>query len=212
MDSSQSQPLNSQNGELDLEPRDLDVGRDPSYQCIETVSEPSEYYTKSPPVAPPSYVSVRFSDFESRQFAKNRPSIGTRMFRAVARFFFAVLIGVGATLAWQSHGDEAKNLIRVSAPALGWLLPNSTPAAATLSDLAQQLKPMSLDIAIVRRGLEQLTANQYQLAAKQELVAQNVATLQGAEEHIKQEISSLPLSQIVRVPRKPSPLAGQSLR
>jgi hypothetical protein len=72
---------------------------------------------------------------------------------------------------------------------------------------------MSLDIAIVRRGLEQLAASQFQLAAKQELVAQNVATLQGAEEDIKQEISSLPLSQIiVRVPRKPSPLAGQSLR
>jgi hypothetical protein len=135
------------------------------------------------------------------------------MFRAVARFFFAVLIGVGATLAWQSHGDEAKNLIRISAPAMGWLLSDSTPAAATLSDLAQQLKPMSLDIAIVRRGLEQLAANQFQLAAKQELVAQNVATLQGAEEDIRQEISSLPLSQIiVRVPRKPSPLAGQSLR
>lgn len=72
---------------------------------------------------------------------------------------------------------------------------------------------MSLDIAIVRRGLEQLAANQFQLAAKQELVAQNVATLQGAEEDIKQEISSLPLSQtIVHVPRKPSPLAAQSSR
>jgi hypothetical protein len=213
MDSSQSLPLNSQNGELDLEPRDLDAGRDPSYQRLETVPEESEYYIESPPVAPPSYVSARFSDFENRQFAKNRPPIGKRMFRAVARFFFAVLIGVGATLAWQSHGDEAMNLMRVSAPALGWLLPDSTPAAATLSDLARQLKPMSLDIAIVRRGLEQLAASQFQLAAKQELVVQNVATLQGAEEDIKQEISSLPLSQIiVRVPRKPSPLAGQSLR
>jgi hypothetical protein len=213
MDSSQSLPLNSQNGELDLEPRDLDAGRDPSSQRLETVPEESEYYIESPPVAPPSYVSARFSDFENRQFAKNRPPIGRRMFRAVARFFFAVLIGVGATLAWQSHGDEAKNLIRISAPAMGWLLSDSTPAAATLSDLAQQLKPMSLDIAIVRRGLEQLAANQFQLAAKQELVAQNVATLQGAEEDIRQEISSLPLSQIiVRVPRKPSPLAGQSLR
>lgn len=210
MDSSQSLSLNFQDDELDLEPRDLGAGRVPSY--LETVPERFEHYTKSPPVAPPNHMYARFSDFENRQFAKNRPSIGKRMFRAGARFFFAVLIGVGATLAWQSHGDEAKNLIKVSAPALGWLLPDSTPVAATLTDLAQQLKPMSLDIAIVRRGLEQIAADQYQLAAKQELVAQNVAILQGAEEDIKQEISSLPLSQIARVPRKPSLLAGQSLR
>lgn len=109
MDSSQSLPLNSQNGELDLEPRDLDAGRDPSYQRLETVLEESEYYIESPPVAPPSYMSARFSDFENSQFAKKRPPIGKRMFRAVARFFFAVLVGVGATLAWQSHADEAKN-------------------------------------------------------------------------------------------------------
>ena len=41
-------------------------------------------------------------------------------------FFIAVLIGVGATLAWQSHGDDAKQIVRTWAPSLGWLFPVST--------------------------------------------------------------------------------------
>ena len=193
--------------------RDLDAKRDPSYQRIGIASEEAEHYAEAPPVAPPGYVSGHFSDFENYQFANIRPSIGDRTFRAVARFLFAALIGVGVTLTWQSYGGEAKDIIRASAPALGWLLSDSTPAAVTLSDLAQQLKPMSLDIAIVRRGLEQLAANQYQLAAKQELMAQNVATLQVAKQDISQEISSLPLSQAVHIPpRRPSSPTGQPLR
>ena len=36
-----------------------------------------------------------------------RRSIGGRMFRALTRFAMAVLIGVGATLGWQSYGDAA---------------------------------------------------------------------------------------------------------
>ena len=36
-----------------------------------------------------------------------RRSISKRMVRALARFFIVVLIGVGATLAWQSYSDEA---------------------------------------------------------------------------------------------------------
>ena len=87
-----------------------------------------------------------------------------------------------------------------------------TPAAATLSDLAQQLKPMSLDLAIVRRSLDQLAAHQDQLAAKQEQMAKSVATLQGIEQDISQEISSLTVSQTVHIPHKPPSPTGQPMR
>jgi hypothetical protein len=40
-------------------------------------------------------------------------------------FFTAVLIGAGATLAWQSYGDEAMKMVRTEAPSLAWLLPVS---------------------------------------------------------------------------------------
>src|SRR6476620_11758337 len=52
------------------------------------------------------------------QMAGDRPSIGRRLFRTLTRFVVTVLIGVGGTLAWQSYGDEARDMIAARAPAL----------------------------------------------------------------------------------------------
>jgi hypothetical protein len=62
--------------------------------------------------------------------AEAKPSMGRRMLRAVARFCIAALIGVGATLAWQSHGDQASEIIRAWAAPLGQRFAGSatTPA------------------------------------------------------------------------------------
>lgn len=188
--------------------RNLDAGRDSSTQRAAADQEESEYYAESPPMAP-SYTSARYTGFERRHFANRRPSIGKRAFRTVARFSLAVLIGVGATLAWQSYGDEAKAMVTTWAPSLGSLLPvsalQSPVAPATLPQLEQQLKPMALDLAIVRRSLEQLGATQDQLAAKQVQMTQNVVALQEVEQDIKQQISALPSPHAVHAPpRKPT--------
>ena len=37
-----------------------------------------------------------------------------------ARYLLAICIGVAATLAWQSYGEPAKQIIATSAPKLGW--------------------------------------------------------------------------------------------
>jgi hypothetical protein len=142
------------------------------------------------------------------------------MFRALARFSIAVLIGVGATLAWQSYGDEAREALSTQVPSLRWLsvstttsvpdgkgstpdvaLRQSTPAAqrqalaaATSSELPQ-LEPIARDLAAMRHSLDQLVV-------KQEQMAQNIATLQAAEQDTRQKILSL--SQTTSVaPRKP---------
>jgi hypothetical protein len=205
---------------------------------------------KEPPTAevePLIHVSPRPSGFKNDQFASDRPSIGRRIFRSLVRFFIAVLIGVGATLAWQSRGDEAKEIARTWAPSLGWLLSVSTTklppdvdvaakqtgttpagqvstqdaalsqpaalvtqtvpapaAAATSPELVQQLEAIARDLAVVRNSVEQL-------AAKQEQMAHNIATLQAAEQDIRQKISSPPLSRAVPMPpRKPSVAPPQS--
>jgi hypothetical protein len=164
-----------------------------------------------PNVEPPLRAPPRPSSFKTDELASEEPSIGRRIFRNVARFSIAVLIGIGATVAWQSHGNKAKETIGAWAPALGWLSPVSTqppsdnlvapqssvtsqsaPAtqtagatpAVTSHDLAQQLEPVVRDLAVVRRGLEQI-------AAKQDQMAQTLATLQAAEQEIRQKISSL---------------------
>jgi hypothetical protein len=56
--------------------------------------------------------------------------------------------------------------------------------------LVQQLKFMAVDLALVRRSQEQLTIKMEQLAAKQDQMAQNIATLQSVEQEVIQKLSS----------------------
>ena len=118
------------------------------------------------------------STLNDREVASDRPSIGRRMLRSLTRFSIAALIGVGATLGWQSYGDEVKEMLVAQAPALGFLLPVSTTKspvmAATSTDSTRQLAPLASTLDAVRRSVEQL-------AAKQEQMAQNIAALRAAE-------------------------------
>jgi chromosome segregation ATPase len=77
--------------------------------------------------------------------------------------------------------------------------------AVTTANLQEQLKPVAIDLALVRRSIEQLGANQDQLARKQDQMAQAIATLQGAEQDISQKILALapPAPKAVHVPPKP---------
>src|SRR6266851_7130311 len=153
----------------------------------------------------PSIRSPRPSGLKDDHVASDRPSIGRRIFRTLTRFFIAVLIGVSGTLAWQSHGDAARDMVVARAPLLGWLFSASTtksPAmAATAPDPAQQLEPLASNLDVVRRSVEQL-------AAQQEQMAQNIATLQAVEEDIRQKVSSPPPSpsqQAASIPQQKPP-------
>ena len=146
------------------------------------------------------------------QVASDRPPVGRRIFRTLARFFVAVLIGVGGTLAWQFYGDAAREVVIARAPTLAWLLSVSTtksPAvAATSLAPAQQLEPLASNLDLVRRSLEQL-------AAKQDQMAQNIATLQGVQEDIRQKMSYTPPSTpqqaaSIPQPKPPQPKAQSS--
>jgi hypothetical protein len=206
MQPSQNRSPKRQRRDSDNVARDLDAERVSSDRRIGGGPEDPEYYRESPPVVPPDY--ARYSSVDNRQFSLRRPSVSKRPFRTVARFALAVLVGVGATLGWQSYGDQASMTIRAWAPSLAWLLPvsvaESPVAAVTLPELVEQLKPMSLDIAITRRTLEQLAANQNQLSIQQDQIAQNVATLQQVEQESRQGVHP--------PPRKPLSSTGQPLR
>lgn len=137
----------------------------------------------------PSVLSARPSGFKGDQVARRRSLIGRRIFGTLTRFLIAVLLGVGATLAWQSHGDEAKEMLLARAPTLGWLLSVSVtkpPAAITNSpDLVQQLVPLTSNLDAVRHNLELL-------AARQDQMSQNIAALQAVEQDIKEKLSFPP--------------------
>jgi hypothetical protein len=128
------------------------------------------------------------------------------MLRALARFSIAALIGVGATLGWQSYGDVAKEMLIARAPTLGWLLSVSTTklpvVAATSPGPVQQLEPLAFNLENVRRSVEQL-------AAKQEQMAQNIAALQAVEEDIRQKMSFTPPSPALQAASIPQPKPPQ---
>src|SRR6266849_1698848 len=160
----------------------------------------------------PSIHSPRSSSLKDDQVASDRPSVGRRIFRTVSQFLIVVLIGVGATLAWQSYGDAAREMVVARAPTLAWVLSISTtksPAgAATSAYPVQQLEPLASNLDVVRRSVEQL-------AAKQDQMAQNIATLRAVEEDIRQKMSSTPPSPSQQAasipqPKPPQPRAQSS--
>ena len=130
--------------------------------------------------------SRRASGFKSDRFPSGGLQNSRRITRTLALFSVAVLIGVAATVAWQSYGGEA---VKTWAPSL---LPASTtepPApAVTSAELQEQLKPVALDLAVLRRSVEQLATNQGQLARKQDQMAQAIVALQTAEQDLSQQI------------------------
>jgi flagellar hook-basal body complex protein FliE len=125
------------------------------------------------------------------------------------RLLITFCIGVAVTLAWQSYGDAAREMIANSYPQLSWLAPQAAVAqtapdaiAPTTSSLdPQQLKEMSADLAAVRQKVDQLAA---QVAAGQDQMARDFADkLQAAEQEIVATIS-VPSPQPA-TSRKPAP-------
>jgi len=181
MQYSQSPPLAEKQWPSDEEISSLVLDRDPDGSDRRT----GRSRTK------PSNDSPRPYRFGEGQAKAGRPSIGRRMVRSLIRFSIAVLIGVGATLGWQSYGDVATEMAVARAPALAWVLPTSATkspvVAATSPAPAQQLEPLASNLDAMRRSVEQL-------ASKQEQIAQNIAALQAVEEDIRQKMSVTPPS------------------
>jgi hypothetical protein len=184
---SQSPPLTADEMAFDGLARDLGVHSD------------QRVARRRPKPASDSSYSYRFGE---GQPAIARPSIGRRMMRGLVRFSIAVLIGVGATLGWQSYGEEIRELLIAQAPAVGMLLPvpsTRPPAsAAAYGDPSRQLVPMASTLDAVRRSVEQL-------AAKQEQMAQNIVALRAVEEEVRQKL--LPASSVA--PPAPAPAPPQ---
>jgi hypothetical protein len=188
MYSTKSLPLNDDYPQRDVEASDLDAERASSNRVRPL--RPGRPY--------------RSSGSKNAQLRSDRPSISRRLTRKLARLFLVVLIGVGGTLAWQ-HGDEVTEMVRTWAPSLGWLLPVSTIRAPAPTVTTADLKPVAIDLALVRRSIEQLASNQDQLARKQDQMAQAIATLQAAEQDLSQQILALapPAPKAVHVSPKP---------
>lgn len=140
--------------------------------------------------------SEGFHSTDEKAFRSHKLATSTRVVRTIAFFLFAVLVGVAATL--------------VVFPPVAWLAPVSetkTPIPSlTAADLQEQLKPLAVDLALMRRSMEQLGSNLDQLARRQDQLAKEMATLQAAEQQVSQTGSTPPPPKAVSAapaPHKP---------
>jgi hypothetical protein len=150
-------------------------------------------YSQGPPLAESDWLTGE----EDGESEGGGLSLARRVFRSLIRFSIAVLIGVGATLGWQSYGDMAMEMITARAPRLALLLSISTTKSPVVSAMSPgpgpQLGPLVFNLDLLRRGVEQI-------AAKQEEMAQDIATLQAVEEDIRKKMSFTPPSAVPQSP------------
>ena len=144
-----------------------------------------------------------------------------RTFLTLANFFIAALIGVAAAFVWQSQrvstakspndvavAEKQSDFTPVGQVSLQDSPPQPAPvvqtapastAPTTSPELVHQLEGMARDLVVLRRSVEELAAKQEhlvdaqeQLAARQELMAQDIAKPQAVKPNIKYKMSSPP--------------------
>ena len=201
-------------------------GRGPSDQHIETAQDAASV---SGTLRAEPAIHVSSDD----QIAHGGSVAGGR--RVLRGFLVVALMGVGATFAWRSYGDGAKEMVKAWAPSLNGLIfasteklpptpapnpPAQPPASAPSTELAQQLDDLARDLADVRSTVEQSTAKQereqsttnQEQSTKQE---QNAASPQPVAQEQKQKLSFTdPQSRPNPAPfpdTKPTTIAGWAL-
>ena len=150
--------------------------------------------------------------------------------RGFARYLVAICIGVAATLAWQSYGESAKQIIATRAPELGWSPeakqmiatsiqwigwtkpaagpekqppPVAQTAPTTPSLDPGQVQQMTQNLATLRQTVEQLAGGQDQMARQ-------IARLEAAVAELIAKIPEPPAQPSVVPARKPTPVPPSS--
>ena len=147
------------------------------------------------------------------QFPSKRPPLRKRASRGLARFLITFCIGIAATLAWQSYGDAAREMIASSSPQLSWLAPQAAPAqtppnmvaSAAPSPDQEQLKAMLLGLAAMRQRVDQL-------AAGLEQTTHEIAKLRAAQQEVLDKISEPPPRPAAAPTHKPVPPSQPPVR
>jgi hypothetical protein len=147
------------------------------------------------------------------------------------RYLVAILIGVAATLAWQSYGEATKQIIAASAPKLGWspeakqmiasgiqqlgwtkpsagpenIAPQQKASTAPSLDPAQ-VQQMVQGLAALRESVQQLAQTVDRLAAAQDQMARAIDTVQAAkQEKIPESPHPPPIAAAPAAAGRPAP-------
>ncbi len=180
----------------------------------------SEFF-RSRVAEPPVETTLHPAAVNNGQVPSNRPSLGRRVAGTFACFLLSALIGVSSTLAWQSYGAAAKQMIAGWVPQLGGLPSQlmtdpatSQPAPVALTEqntvaLSEPASPpqelvhqqvTARDLATLGQSVEQLMVRQEQMTrdiAARELTAlqQTVEQLTARQEQMGRDIAKLQMAE-----------------
>jgi hypothetical protein len=152
------------------------------------------------------------------RYLNRRHSFGTRALLALVRFLIVFCIGISATLAWQSYGDAAREMIASSYPQLSWLTPQAEPVAQKAPDVTglasptassadqQQPNALLLDFERVRQSIDrlatsiatsqgQMASSADRIAATQGQIASSVERMATSQEQIARSVDQLTADQ-----------------
>ncbi len=161
----------------------------------------SEFYAGVSPVEAPA---VSPADLKNDRSPNGRQSPRKRALRTFSSLPIAFCIGVAATLAWQSYGDTAREMIANAHPQLGWLAPQGEPvtqnapvAVAVAAPAApafdqQQLNAISIDLEAMRRSIDRIAPG---IVAGQEQMARSIDRIATTQEQLTRTVDQLTASQ-----------------
>ena len=161
----------------------------------------SEFYAGVSPVEAPA---VSPADLKNDRSPNGRQSPRKRALRTFSSLPIAFCIGVAATLAWQSYGDTAREMIANAHPQLGWLAPQGEPvtqnapvAVAVAAPAApafdqQQLNAIAIDLEAMRRSIDRIAPG---IVAGQEQMARSIDRIATTQEQLTRTVDQLTASQ-----------------
>src|SRR5215468_8766745 len=162
--------------------------------------------------------TIRPADLKNDRYPNGRSSFGKRALIAVVRFLIIFCIGVSATLASQSYGDRAREMIASLYSQLSWLAPQAEPVAQNTPDVIglaspsasshdqQQPNAKLLDVEALRQSIdriatsiassqEQMTSSADQIATSQDQIARSVDRMATSQEQIARSVDRLTADQ-----------------
>ena len=80
--------------------------------------------------------------------------LGKLVSLAFARVLLIFVVGFGAGMAWQTHGDATRKAVAGWSPRLAWV----APAAAPGNTSADRLKATSVALSAVRQSVDKLSS------------------------------------------------------
>jgi hypothetical protein len=182
-----------------------------------TQSEPSVDSLPALFEIPAEAPAIRPADLKNDTYPNGRSSFGKRAFIAAARFLIIFCIGVSATLAWQSYGDRAREMIASQSygdaaremiaslySRLSWLAPQAEPVAQNTPDVIglasptasshdqQQPNAKLLDVEALRRSIDRIATS---IVSSQEQMTSSADRIATSQDQIARSVDRMATSQ-----------------